>query len=405
MRNTLRIGQIFGIEIDIDWSWLFIFFLIAWNLGTVFGQLHPEWGGALVWFTAVAAALLFFVSVLLHELAHSLVALSQGVPVSSITLFLFGGVSDIQREPPSPRAEFLITIVGPITSFVIGLVLLLLAGVSANPVDTMAGSSNALIGLSPQATGLLWLGSINILLAVFNLIPGFPLDGGRVLRSILWAITGDLRRATRWASGAGQIVAWLFIFAGIMMVFGAQIPLLGSGLINGLWLAFIGWFLNSAALQSYRQVAVHDMLHGVPVARVMRSNPPTVPSTVSISTLVHDYVMSTDDHAFPVVDDGKLMGIVTLEDIRSVTRNTWDTHTVQQIMTPADKLVIAAPEDDAADALDKLADQDVRQLPVVREGQLVGLLRQHDILKWLHLQSDRRQQLPPEQSRQIGGVG
>ena len=237
MRNSLKIGQIFGIEIDVDWSWLFIFFLIAWGLGSTFAQIHPGWGSGLVWFTAIAAALLFFVSVLLHELAHSLVALSQGVPVRSITLFLFGGVSDIQREPPSPRAEFLITIVGPITSFVIGVVLLLLAGVSANPVATMAGSSNALIGLSPQATGLLWLGSINILLAIFNLIPGFPLDGGRVLRSILWAITGNLRRATRWASAAGQLVAWLFIFAGIMMVFGAQIPLLGSGLINGLWLA------------------------------------------------------------------------------------------------------------------------------------------------------------------------
>ena len=224
-----------------------------------------------MWSTAVAAALLFFVSVLLHELAHSLVAQSQGVPVRSITLFLFGGVSDIQREPPSPRAEFLITIVGPITSFVIGVILSLLAGINANLLDTMAGSSSAMAGLSPLSTMLLWLGSINILLAVFNLIPGFPLDGGRVLRSILWAISGNLRRATRWASGVGQAVAWLFIFAGIMMVFGTDIPFLGTGLINGLWLAFIGWFLNSAALQSYRQVVIHDMLHGVPVARIMRS--------------------------------------------------------------------------------------------------------------------------------------
>lgn len=390
MRNGFRIGQIFGIEIDIDWSWLLIFFLIAWNLGTNFSLLHPNWGSSLVWVTAIAAALLFFVSVLLHELAHSLVALSQGVPVRNITLFLFGGVSDIQREPPSPRAEFLITIVGPITSFVIGAVLLLVAGVSANPVDTMVGSSSALIGLSPVATGLLWLGSINLLLAVFNLIPGFPLDGGRVLRSILWGITGDLRRATRWASGVGQIVAWLFIFAGIMMVFGVQIPVLGTGLINGLWLAFIGWFLNSAATQSYQQVAVHDMLHGVPVARIMRVNPPTVPANVSISNLVHDYVMGTDDHAFPVIDGEHLVGIVTLEDIRAMPRSDWETHTVQQIMTPSPELVVAAPEEDAADALDKLAARDVQQIPVVHEGQLVGLLRQRDILTWLHLQSDTR---------------
>ena len=181
---------------------------------------------------------------------------------------------------------------------------------------------------------LLWLGSINILLAVFNMIPGFPLDGGRVLRSILWAITGNLRRATQMASQVGQIVAWLFIVAGIMMVFGYDFPLLGTGLINGLWIAFIGWFLNSAALQSYRQVVIHDMLHGVPVARLMRSNPPTVSSNVSISSLVHDYVMGTDDHAFPVIDDGQLVGIVTLEDIRSVGRDTWDSRHVQEIMTP-----------------------------------------------------------------------
>jgi Zn-dependent protease len=185
MRNSFRIGRVLGIEIDIDWSWLFIFVLIAWNLGTVFDQLHPKWAGSLVWSAAIAAALLFFVSVLLHELAHSLVAQSQGVPVRSITLFLFGGVSDIQREPPSPRAEFLITIVGPLTSLIIGVILLLLAGISANPVDTMTGSTSSMSGLSLLSTMLLWLGSINVLLAVFNMIPGFPLDGGRVLRSIL----------------------------------------------------------------------------------------------------------------------------------------------------------------------------------------------------------------------------
>lgn len=390
MRNAFRVGRVFGIEIDIDWSLLFIFILIVWNLGTAFSQLNPGWGTGLAWGAAIAAALLFFVAILLHELAHSLVAQSQGIQVRSITLFLFGGVADIQREPPSPKAEFLITIVGPITSFAIGVILSLLAGVNAHLIDTLAGTSTALAGLSPLSALLLWVGSINILLALFNLIPGFPLDGGRVLRSILWAIMGNLRRATQWASGVGQIVAWLFIVAGIMMVFGAEIPILGSGLINGLWLAFIGWFLNSAALQSYQQVAIHDVLHGVPVARVMRSNPPTVPSSVSVSSLVHDYVMGTDDHAFPVVDSGQLVGIVTLEDIRSVPREEWDMRNVRQIMTPIDKLVVVAPDEDAADALDKLAKQDVHQLPVVREGQLVGLYRQRDILKWLHLQADAR---------------
>ncbi len=392
MRNGFRLGRVFGIEIDIDWSWLFIFFLIAWDLSTVFDQLHPTWGASVVWGGAIAAALLFFVSVVLHELAHSLVAQSQGVPVRNITLFLFGGVSDIQREPPSPRAEFLITIVGPLTSFVIGVVLSLLAGISANPVDAMTGSTSSMSGLSLLSTMLLWLGSINLLLAVFNMIPGFPLDGGRILRSILWAITGNLRRATQWASQVGQFVAWMFIVTGLMMVFGYDFPLLGTGLVNGLWLAFIGWFLNSAAQQSYRQVVIHDMLHGIPVLRLMRLNPPTVSSNITISSLVHDHVMGTDDHAFPVVDAGQLVGMVTLEDIRKVQRDAWDTHNVQQIMTPFSKLVVAAPDEDAAEALDKLAKSDVRQLPVVRDGKLIGLLRQRDILKWLHLQSGAQTQ-------------
>jgi Zn-dependent protease/predicted transcriptional regulator len=388
MHNGIRAGKVFGVEIFVDWSWLFILFLIVWNLGSSFSLLHPEWGPALVWGSGFIAAFLFFLSVLAHELAHSLVARSQGIPVRNITLFLFGGVSDIQREPSSPKAEFLITIVGPLTSFIIGVIFLWLAGVSAGPIDSVTASTFVMARLSPLTAIALWLGSVNILLAIFNLIPGFPLDGGRVLRSILWQITGNLRQATRWASMVGQVIAWLFIFAGIMMIFGARIPLLGSGVINGLWLAFIGWFLNSAAAQSYRQLVIHDVLGHVPVARLMRSNPPTVPSTATISSLVHDHIMGTDDYAFPVVDNGQLVGIVTLEDVRAVPRDLWDTKTIREIMTQSSDLVVATPEEDAADALDKLTERDVRQLPVVSNGHLTGILRRRDIVKWLQLQSN-----------------
>jgi Zn-dependent protease len=234
--------------------------------------------------------------------------------VRNITLFLFGGVSNIERDPDSPKSEFLVTIVGPLMSFAIGVVLLLIVSAIGQPIGSVSNASSArttLQQLGPLSVMLLWLGSINVLLGVFNLIPGFPLDGGRVLRSILWAITGDLRRATRWASGVGQAVAWLFIVIGIGMVFGISVPFFGTGLIGGLWLAFIGWFLNSAAVQSYQQIVVHDILEGVPVARMMRPYPPTVPSTISVSTLVHQHVMGTDDHAFPVVDDSRLVGMVT----------------------------------------------------------------------------------------------
>ncbi len=391
MRNAIKIGRLFGIEIDIDWSWLFIFFLVVWDLGTALGRLHPDWSGSLAWGTAVIAALLFFGSVLLHELAHSLVAKSQGIPVRSITLYLFGGVSNIQREPPTPRAEFLITIVGPLTSLILGAVLTWLAGVSAGLIDTMTASARVLARLDALTTILMWLGSVNLLLGLFNLIPAFPLDGGRILRSILWAITGKLRQATRWASRVGQVIAWVFIVAGIMMVFGDDIPFLGTGVINGLWLAFIGWFLNSAAAQSYQQVVVQDLLHGIPVSRLMRSNPPTVSSTIPVSGLVQDYIMGTDDRAFPVVDDDRLVGLVTVADVRNAPRRAWDTKLVRDVMTPADQLVMTTPEEGADEAWNRLMSRDVQQLPVVRGNQLVGVLRRRDISQWLHLQSDMKQ--------------
>lgn len=387
MRSGFRIGKIFGINIQIDWSWLFIFFLISWNLAVVFGRYHPNWAGGFTWGMALIAAFLFFVSVLAHELAHSVMANAQGVPVRSITLFLFGGVSNIQRHPPSPQAEFLITIVGPITSFVLGALFILLSGVSAGAANVV-NPTDMIAQLNPVATILIWLGSINILLAIFNLIPGFPLDGGRVLRSILWAITENLRRATRWASWVGQLVAWFFIVAGISMIFGVRVPFFGTGFINGLWLAFIGWFLNSASVQSYQQIVVQDILEDVPVKRLMRPNPPTVLANSSVGDLVHKHIMGTDERAFPVLDEGRLVGLVTLEDVRKIKPNAWDTTTVGEIMTPSDDLIVVSEEEDAAEALNKLRQRDVRQLPVMHNGQLDGLLRRRDIIRWLQLQDE-----------------
>lgn len=387
MRSGLRIGRIFGINLYIDWSWLLIFLLVAWNLSYLFWSMHPDWSLGLRWGVALGAALLFFVSVLLHELAHSLMALQQAVPVRSITLFLFGGVSNIEREPPSPLAEFLITVVGPIMSIVLGLIFTWLGATRVRALDNLLIAPTDVMGqLDPLSTLLLWLGPINLALGLFNLIPGFPLDGGRILRSILWAVTDNFQRATRWASWIGQVVAWIFIIGGIAMVFGLNLPFFGTGLISGLWLAFIGWFLNSAAVQGYRQVVIEDLLEGVPVARIMRSQPPTVPTNISLTDLVHDHIMGTDDHAFPVVDNGHLVGLVTLEDMRKVAREAWDTTLVTQIMTPVDRLAVTTPEEDAEDALHKLTQQDVRQLPVLRkDGELAGILRRRDIVRWLQV--------------------
>jgi Zn-dependent protease/CBS domain-containing protein len=389
MRKGLQIGRFFGINVRVDWSWLLILFLVTWNLSTVFGQLHADWGTGLRWGTALIAALLFFASVLAHELAHSLVAERRGMSVRNITLFMFGGVSNIQREPESPQAEFWMAIVGPISSLVIGAMLVALVHIGLGPLaGTLANPAQVMAQLSAVSTLLLWLGFTNITLGFFNLIPGFPLDGGRILRSILWAATDNLRRATRWAAGVGQAIAWLMIAGGVAMIFGARIPFFGTGFGNGMWLVFIGWFLHGASTQSYQRVVIQDILEGVPVRRMMRPEPPTVSPQVSIGELVHEYMMGSDSRNFAVLDNGNLVGMVTLQDVRSVPRESWDVRTVSEIMTSAGELASVSPDEDASHALMVLARRDVRQLPVLRGGDLIGVLRRRDIIRWLQLESE-----------------
>jgi Zn-dependent protease/CBS domain-containing protein len=388
MSSGFKIGRLFGINIRIDWSWLVIFLLVTWNLGAAMSIIHPDWGSGVQWLVAVAGSLLFFFSVLAHELAHSIIAKSRGLPVSSIRLHLFGGVSNIGREPDSPGGEFVMAIMGPVTSLVIGGALLLLVAFAANDLTTATTTAGMLTQLSPTWTIVAWLGSVNILLGIFNMIPGFPLDGGRVLRSIIWAITDNLTQATRVASWSGRIVAWLMIAAGIAMAFGVQIPFLGQGLVGGLWLAFIGWFLHNAAVQSYQQLIIRDALEDVCISDLMRRSPPTVSADLTVAELVHDYIMQTDDQGFAVVDGGRLEGLVSVEQVRDIQQDTWTTTRVRDIMTPASELSPLRPDDDANQALERLSDQNVREVPVLRNGQLEGLVRRRDIVRWLRLQSD-----------------
>jgi Zn-dependent protease/predicted transcriptional regulator len=388
MGEGIRVGRILGINIHVDWSWLFVFALITWSLANAIGQFRTDWAPWTPWLLAALAAMLFFASVLAHELAHSLAARAQGLPVRQITLFIFGGVSNIQREPDSPGGEFVMAIVGPLTSLVIGMALLLAASVGiVTTTDLMQRPQELLATLGLAGALAIWLGSVNLLLGFFNLVPAFPLDGGRVVRSIFWWLTGSLKRATRWATAIGQGIAWVFILAGIAMVFGAQVPLLGSGLLNGLWLAFIGWFLSNAATRSYRHVVIQDILADVPVAKIMRRNPPVVSPHISVAALVHDHIMGTDDYGFPVLDDGDLVGLVTLEDVRGVERSRWESLTVQDIMTPRPELLVVTSDDDGATAFDVLMQRDVRQLPVLEGSHLIGLLRRNDLVRWLQLQS------------------
>jgi Zn-dependent protease/CBS domain-containing protein len=347
---------------------------------------HPQWNPAVTWSTAVAAACLFFVSVLVHELSHALVARSRGVQVSRITLFVFGGVAHMSEEPHDWRSEFLIAVVGPVTSLVLGVACIALGSLTSGSVVFDAEEpSRALAMLNPFATLLFWLGPVNVILALFNLVPGFPLDGGRVLRAALWGVTGDLRRATRWAANGGQLVAWLLIVAGLSMALGLSVPVFGSGLTSGLWLALIGWFLNNAAVMSYRQVLLRESLDGVPVSKLMMTDIRTIGPETTVQSLVDDYVMSSEQRAFPVTRGGELVGLVCMRDVRKVARSEWQRTTAEDVMTKLVDLAVIAPEAPSAQALKMLGQRDVNQILVLDRGKVIGMVRRRDILRWLML--------------------
>jgi Zn-dependent protease/CBS domain-containing protein len=384
--RAFRIGRVFGIDLRVDWSWVFIFVLLTWNLVAVFSRWHPDWSMLEALMIAGAASLVFFGCVLLHELAHSVVAMSYGVRVRSITLFLFGGVSNIESEPPSAGAEFFTAIVGPITSIVLGIGFLVLASlVTAVSMKDAAGAWSSVAQLGPLTTLLVWLGPINIMIGLFNLIPGFPLDGGRVLRSILWSATGDLRAATRWASAIGQSIGWLLIIGGIAMTFGARLPFFGTGFGSGLWLAFIGWFLHGAASQAATRLALDDALAGMTVEQLMQRQGPTGTPDLTVAALVHEHLLPGDDRALPVVQNGTLLGLVSISEVRTLSPDQWAGTSVGSIMRGVEALSVARPDEPLAKAFEQLAQQDIDQLPVVVDGRLVGMLRRRDVTRWLEL--------------------
>lgn len=381
----IRLGSISAIEIRADWSLLIIFALIAFALATgIFPRWHPDWSAQTSWITALAAAVLFFASVLLHELSHALVGRAHGVQIRRITLFMFGGIAEMENEPSSWRAELGMAIVGPLTSLLLGVVFLWLMALVSNPLSIDANDPRqALAAFGALSTMLLWLGLVNLTLGVFNLVPGFPLDGGRVLRAIMWGATGNLHQATHWASRAGQVFAWLLMSAGIGMILGLQIPLLGAGVINGLWLAFIGWFLNNAALMSYRQLLIRESLEHIPVRSLMQTSFLRVEPQMSVDTLVNEHLIGGGQRAFPVEASGRLAGMVSIRDLQKCSRGALGRTTMADIMTPAARLMTLEPEQDATVALDLIGGHDLSQLPVLQNGTIVGMVRREDILKWL----------------------
>lgn len=362
-RQAISLGKILGIPIGLDYSWFLVFILVTWSLATsYFPQAFRQWPVALYWGVSLATAILFFVSVLLHELGHSVVALRYKIPVRSITLFVFGGVAQIASEPPNAAAEFWIAIAGPLVSF------------------ALAGVFGALqylsFGLSPVLALARYLAVINGTLGLFNLIPGFPLDGGRVFRAIVWGVTHNFRRATRIAATLGRGIAFVFILAGVWLV-------VSGNLANGLWIVFIGWFLDSAASAQLQQQAIHDLLAGYKVSQVMGRNYTMVPPYLTIQQLADNHILATGMRFYLVQEDGRTSGILTIHNIKEVPRQDWATTTVAQIMVPAEKMHRTTPDSDLWEALTAMDQDGVNQLPVMADGQILGVLSRENVISFL----------------------
>jgi Zn-dependent protease len=384
--SGVRLGRILNIEIELDFSVLIIFGLIVFNLGAgLLRSWHPGWSAALMWTVATLTGVAFMASILAHELSHALVGRLFDVKVERITLFMFGGVAHLKSEPRRPVDELFMAAAGPIASFVIGFAAITAALLLGVDTTVLADPRSALSRMSPIATVLLWLGPVNVILALFNLVPGFPLDGGRVLRAALWWLTADLRAATRWAALAGRIVAALMIGSGLSMALGLHFPVLGGGLVNGLWLMLIGWFLGGAARSSYRELLTREALRNLPVSRLMLREVKTVDPSLGIEHFVRDRMLRDGQRCFPVVRGDRLEGLVCIPDLRKLAAGQWAHATVRDIMTPAADLAVIGPESDAEEALRLLADRDVNQLPVVAGEKFMGLVQRGDLISWIGL--------------------
>ncbi len=368
MTANIRLGRLWGIPIGLHVSWFLIFGLVTWSLASgYFPEGYPDIPGPAYWLLAAITSLLFFGSVLAHELGHSFVAVRYGVPVRGITLFIFGGVAQIGEEPPTAGTEFRIAIAGPLTS-------LALAGVfgSIYFLDRH---------VSYLAAPSLWLMRINFILAAFNMIPGFPLDGGRVLRAAVWGLSGSFYRANQMASLTGQITAFGFIGVGLLTV-------LTGNVFNGLWLVLIGWFLQNAAASSYAQSNLQHSLRGVEAGQVMRRDCARVPGHILLEQLVEESILGRGQRCFFVTDGNVLQGMVSLRDVTQLPRPEWGQVTAEQAMVPWDRLVRVSPDTELITALRIMDDANVAQVPVLEGNQLLGVLSREQILHYIRARAE-----------------
>jgi Zn-dependent protease len=373
VRDSFTIGRIAGISVGVNWSWLIVFALIAWTLAvSIFPSTNPGLGDGSYIAMALVAALLFFTSLLLHEYGHALQARRDGMEIEGITLWLFGGVAKFKGMFPSAGAEFRIAIAGPLVSLVLGLLFL---GVPM------------LLGLPSTVDGVLfWLGSINIALLVFNLLPALPLDGGRILRSILWYARGEFASATHIAAGIGRGFGYLFVAAGVaLLVFASP--------VTGIWLAFIGWFLLQAAGAEDRFVAAREALGGLRVRDVMARDPVTAPAGITLGQFMDDVAWSRPYTTYPVTENGEVVGLLPFRRVAEVPRAEWDRRTVRDCMIPRDEVPVVEQDDELVLAAGEVAEHAVNRALVLDAGRLVGLLSVTDVARALQVRGAGRRRL------------
>ncbi|HTC34156.1 MAG TPA: site-2 protease family protein [Bryobacteraceae bacterium] len=375
MRSSIRLGRLFGIEVGLHYSWFLIALLITMSLGSQFQATHKDWGSNTIWALSILTSLFFFITLLAHEMSHALVARSRGITTKAITLFALGGVAQIEKEPEDAKTEFLVGAVGPFSSAVIGAISLGIAWA----LGWRMGSAPE----TPLHAMLVWLAYINLSLAAFNLIPGFPLDGGRVLRSILWLSSGNPLRATQQAATVGKVIALLFIAFGIFRFFG------GAG-FGGLWIAFIGWFLMQAASASYSSVALTEGLKGVQVRDIMTSDCVTLDGNMNVEQFVENYLLRSGRRCFVVQQNGEISGLVTPHEIKEIDRPRWPFTTLVDIMRPLDELHTVAPTTPVMEALETMGRDDVNQLPVVSGKHLDGVVTRANVVDFLHTRAELR---------------
>ena len=369
MKSQIELGRILGIRIGLHYSWFLIALLLVLSFYGNFGHLYPAWDRVSVIALAVLTTGIFFGSLLLHELAHSAMAIRFGMRVREITLFALGGISQIEGDLPRASSEFWIAIVGPLTSAAIGIVCLGMAGL-------LAATSAA-----PLVTMLNWVGYINLVLAAFNLLPGYPMDGGRILRSLLWWKWGNLDRATRTAAKTGSVLAVCFIVIGIVDFF-------RGGGIGALWTAFIGWFLLEASRGSYLEARLKDELENIRVGDLMIADPAAIDGHASVQDFVDHELLRTGRRCFVVREDGSTVGIITPHDVRRVERDAWSTTPVDRVMHTLDSVRTVEPDTSLLEALKAMARANLNQIPVFEGDRCVGLLSRADIVAWLQTQTE-----------------